>query len=79
MKKKKSVMQELREIRDRISMETMDMSFEELKDCFARNSKIHDVSVWKTKYKNKSGTVAVAESKVKYGKNRSQLNVACLR
>jgi len=45
-------MQELREIRDKI----------------ASNSKIHDVSVWKTKYNKKSATSVVADSRAKYGK-----------
>ena len=61
-------MQELRDIRDKVSLETMDMSFEELKAYLVENSKLHDSSVWKKKYKQNSGTAIAAEPKVKYGK-----------
>lgn len=68
IKEKKSIIQELREIRDKISLETMDMSFDELKEYIASNSKIHVVSVWKNKYKSMSGSTIAAESRHKYGK-----------
>ena len=61
-------MQELREIRDKISLETMDMSFEELQAYLAKNSKIHEASVWKKKYKQNSSITIAAEPKAKYGK-----------
>lgn len=67
-KEKKSIMQELREIRDKISVETMDMSFEELKEYLTLNSKIHDEAVWKSKYKSKLKSSLAAESGQKYGK-----------
>jgi hypothetical protein len=67
-KEKKTIMQELREIRDKISEETMDMSFEELKEYLALNSKIHDGSVWKSKYKSKSKSSLAAEFGQKYEK-----------
>ena len=61
-------MQQLRDIRDKISLETMDMSFEELQKYFAERSKIHDSSVWKKKYKQDSNITIAAEPKAKYGK-----------
>ena len=61
-------MQEMREIRDKISLEMMDMSFEEMKEYLAKHSKIHDSSVWKRKYKQESKTSVAAEPKVPYGK-----------
>ncbi len=68
-KQKKSIMQELREIRDKISLETMDMNFEELKAYIAKNSKLHDASVWKTAKKRKAGVSIAAEPRAKYGKS----------
>ncbi len=63
-------MKELREIRDKISLETMDMSFEELKEYLAEHSKIHNASVWKNKYKAKANSLIAAEPKVPYGKKK---------
>ena len=65
--KKQTMIERLREIRDKIRLETMDMSFEELQKYFAERSKIHDSSVWKKKYKHHSNITIAAEPKVKYG------------
>ena len=61
-------MEELREIREKISLEIMDMNFEELQAYLSKSSKIHDDSVWKNKYKVKNKTLSVAEPRTKYGK-----------
>ena len=57
-KKEKSTIQILREIRDRISLETMDMDFEEMQEYFRKR---------KEKFRQKENMIA-AEPKTPYGK-----------
>ena len=61
-------MEQLREIRDKISLETMDMSFEELQEYLAKRSKIHNPSVWGNKSQVKSSKLIAAEPRVEYKK-----------
>ncbi len=69
-KSESSVMEELRAIRDKISLEIMDMSFDELKEYLAKNSTIHNPSVWKTKYKQTHKPSAAAEPLAPYEKKK---------
>lgn len=46
-KKEKSVMQQLRDIRDKLSEAIKDMSSEELKDYLNRQQTLHSASVWR--------------------------------
>ena len=59
-------MEKLRAIRDKISFETMDMTFGELKSYLAKRSTIHDAGVWKNKYKSNSKPLIAAEPEPKY-------------
>jgi RNase adaptor protein for sRNA GlmZ degradation len=43
----KTVMQQLREIRDKIGVETQDMSFDQLKKYIEERLILHPKSVWK--------------------------------
>lgn len=42
----KNIMEELREIRDKISLDIQDMSFEELQEYLEKREKLFDSSVW---------------------------------
>lgn len=52
-KKEKSLMQQLRDIRDKLSEEIKDMSPEELKDYLNRQQTLHSSSVWRRRTTNK--------------------------
>mgnify|MGYP001612156020 CR=1 FL=1 len=45
-KKQKSVMQQLRDIRDKLSAEIKGMSFEQLKEYLDRQKTLHPTSAW---------------------------------
>jgi lipoate-protein ligase A len=55
---KKTMIERLREIRDKISLETMDMSFEEMEEYFKKR---------REKYETQTSNLMVAEPKAKYG------------
>ena len=67
--KNKTTIEQLREIRDQISLDTMDMSFDELKQYFTDRRKKHEQQKNKKSYKNKTSASLAAEPKVKYGKH----------
>jgi hypothetical protein len=46
-KEKKSVIQELREIRDKISLEIKDLSFEDLVKYFNRQKSLYPSNIWR--------------------------------
>jgi pyruvate/oxaloacetate carboxyltransferase len=60
-KKQKTMIERLREIRDKISLETMDMNFEEMEEYFRKR---------REKYENKTETLSVAEPRVTYIKRK---------
>ena len=55
---KKTMIERLREIRDKISLETMDMNFKEMEEYFKKR---------REKYETKTNHLMVAEPKAKYG------------
>ena len=55
---KKTMIERLREIRDKISLETMDMNFEEMEEYFKKR---------REKYETQTSNLMVAEPKAKYG------------
>ncbi len=46
-KKEKSVLQQLRDIRDKLSMEIKDMTYEQLKEYLDRQKTLHPTAVWR--------------------------------
>jgi len=48
-KEEKSIMQQLRDIRDKISMDIQDMNYEQLKAYFNKQKTIYPKSVWEKK------------------------------
>ncbi|MEK7263769.1 MAG: hypothetical protein AAB071_04575 [Bacteroidota bacterium] len=50
-KQKKSVMQELRDIRDKISLDIQDMNFEQLKKYIEERLTLHPKTVWQKQTK----------------------------
>ncbi len=65
-KKKKTMIERLREIRDKISLETMDMNFEQLQNYYADRRKKFELK--QKKYKTQSTSSVAAEPTAKYGK-----------
>ena len=58
-KSKKTMIERLRDIRDKINMDIQDMSFEEMQEYFKKR---------RAKFENKANNLIVAEPKAKYGK-----------
>jgi len=52
--KEKSLMQQLREIRDKLSSEIKDMSYEQLKEYLDKQKSLHPKSSWR-----KQGEIAI--------------------
>ncbi|MBI3500165.1 MAG: hypothetical protein HY063_00060 [Bacteroidetes bacterium] len=68
-RKQKTMIERLREIRDKISLETMDMNFEELEKYFEERRIRHEMKSGNKKYKTTSHAPSIAaEPKEKYGK-----------
>jgi hypothetical protein len=42
----KTLIEQLREIRDRISLDTKDMTTEQMKEYFSKQKALHPISVW---------------------------------
>jgi hypothetical protein len=59
-KKKKGMMELLRDIRDKVSLETQDMSFEEMKEYLRKRV---------AEYEKQTQPSIAAEPRVKYGKH----------
>lgn len=71
MKRKESIMEVLRDIRDKISLDTMDMSFEEQQEYFRKRREEFEKKQSKVKRKYKTvreSSLAVAEPRTKYRK-----------
>lgn len=67
------MIERLREIRDKISLETMDMTFEEIQEYFTKRREAFEKKNAKAKRKYKiqeSTSLAVAEPKAHYGKKK---------
>ena len=45
-KKEKSILQQLRDIRDKLSVEIKDMTYEQLKDYLDRQKTLHPTRTW---------------------------------
>ena len=67
-KRKKTMIECLREIRDKISLETMDMNFEEVQKYFEERRKIFETGSKKKKYKTLHHASIAAEPRAKYDK-----------
>jgi len=68
VKKKKTMIELLREIRDKISLDIMDMTFEEQEEYFRKRKDEFEQKQAKKKYKTIRHTPIAAEPKPKYGK-----------
>ena len=66
-KKTKTMIERLREIRDQISLETMDMSFEQLQQYFEERRKKFAKKTGNKKYKTSRSPSIAAEPEKKYG------------
>ena len=63
------MIERLREIRDKISLDTMDMSFEETQKYFAERRKKFELKQKKKDYKTSRTSSIAAEARKKYGKS----------
>jgi hypothetical protein len=66
-KKAKTMIERLRDIRDQISLETMDMNFDQLQHYFSERNK-RQVQKKKRKSKSADTSSLAAEPRAKYGK-----------
>ena len=66
--KKQTMIERLREIRDKISLETMDMGFEEFQKYLKERKENFETKSGNKKYKTTLTPSIAAEPKVKYGK-----------